>query len=112
MIHLESLRRVGGRLPRGPCRGHMRHGGLVLSYATLVSALSACTSVAPTPRQTFGAAQTIQVPIGDRRSQSVEPCLVETRNCLSADQPPPGPCLVSTARCVVEGMRVTDAAER
>jgi hypothetical protein len=90
----------------------MRLGRLVLSYATLMSALSACTTVAPTPRQTFSAAQTIQAPVGDRQPQPVEPCLVGTRNCLSADQPPPGPCLVSTARCVAEGMRVTDAMER
>jgi hypothetical protein len=90
----------------------MRLGRLVLSCATLMSALGACTTVAPTPRQTFGAAPTLQAPIDDRQPQSVEPCLVGTRNCLSADQPPPGPCLASTARCVAEGMRVMDALER
>jgi hypothetical protein len=90
----------------------MRLGRLVLSCATLMSASSACTTVAPTPRQTFSEAQTIQTRIGDRQPQPVEPCLVGTRDCLSADQPPRGPCLASTARCVAEGMRVMDALER
>jgi hypothetical protein len=39
----------------------------VMSYATLVSALSACNMLAPTPRQTFGATQTMQAPVGDRK---------------------------------------------
>jgi hypothetical protein len=93
MIHLESLRRVGGRLSREPCRG---------SYAT--------RRIGVELRDTRERLERLHQHRAD--SQPVEPCLVGTRNCMSADQPTPGPCLVSTARCVVEGMRVTDAVER
>jgi hypothetical protein len=32
-----------------------------------------------------------------------QPCLVGTPNCLSLDQKPPAPCLVSTQRCEADG---------
>jgi hypothetical protein len=90
----------------------MQIGKFVMGYATLVSALSGCTALAPTPRQTFRATQTVRVPVGDWKSRPVEPCLVGTRNCSSADQPPSGPCMASTARCVAEGTRLMDVVER
>jgi hypothetical protein len=88
----------------------MRNGRLLLIYATLLGASSACTSIAPTPHPTFDGTQTRQSPSADL--QSAKPCLVGAPNCLSADQPPPGPCLASTGRCVTEGARVMEAMER
>jgi hypothetical protein len=32
-----------------------------------------------------------------------QPCLVGTPSCLSLDQKPPAPCLVSTERCEADG---------
>jgi hypothetical protein len=84
----------------------------IIGGATLIAALSACTTVAAPPPQPVIATQSQRAPVDDRKWQPVEPCLIGTRNCLSADQPPPAACLASTARCATEGARVLEAMER
>jgi hypothetical protein len=43
-----------------------------------------------------------------------QPCLVGTPSCLSLDQKPPAPCLVSTERCEADGrlINLVDAQAR
>jgi hypothetical protein len=50
----------------------------------------------------------------DYRSSLGQPCLVGTPSCLSLDQKPPAPCLVSTERCQVDGrvINLVDAQSR
>jgi hypothetical protein len=90
----------------------MRITRLLIGYAALVSALSGCTTVTAPPRQPVMTAKTASAPVVDRKLQPVEPCLIGTRNCMSADLPPPGPCFASTARCATEGAGVMEAVER
>src|SRR5580692_10459474 len=48
------------------------------------------TSIRLSPHQTL---------VLDDRGPLAQPCLVGTRRCLSLDETPPSPCLLSTERC-------------
>jgi hypothetical protein len=87
----------------------MRIIRVLIPYSALVSVLSGCLTITAPPPQSVIATQAMQGPVGGRKPQPVEPCLIGTRNCLSADLPPPGPCLASTVRCATEGMGVVEA---